>query len=145
MADHEHRPTERFEFVEEPTLGRLVEVVGGFVQHHRLGLLVEHAHQVDSPALTTREGGEVLEQQVLFESKSVGQSRHFGLGLVAAALAELLLQRGEAGDRLVGRIRRQRVAGVLHVGVERVDATGREHVAEPDRLNTEAAGNGLLG
>ena len=92
VADHQHGPAERLEFVEEPTLGGLVEVIGGFVEHHRLGLLVEHAHQVDPSALTPRERGEVLEQEVLFETEAVGESGHLGFGLVPPALAELFFQ-----------------------------------------------------
>ena len=94
-----------------------------------VGLLVEHAHQVDAPALAARERVEVLEQEVLLEPQSGGQARDLGLGLVATALAEVRLERGEALDGLLGRIGRQRVAGVLHVGVELVEAARREHVA----------------
>ena len=86
VADHEHRAAELFELVEEPALGRFVEVVCRFVQHHRLGLLVEDAHQVDAATLATRERTEIFEQQVLLEAESVGETRDLRLGLVASAL-----------------------------------------------------------
>ena len=145
VADHEHRAAEAFEFVEQPPLRRLVEVVGRFVEHHGLGLFVEHPHQVDASALTARERVEVLEQEVFFESESRGEARHLGLGLVTAELAELLLERGEAQDGLLGGVGRELVASVLHIGVEDVEPARREHVTQPDGLHAETAGHGLLG
>jgi len=53
VANDDHGTGELFEFVEEPPLGRFVEVVRWFVEDHRFGLLVEHPHQVDAAALST--------------------------------------------------------------------------------------------
>ena len=36
------------------------------------------------------------------------------------------------------------MARVLHVGVESVDAARRQHVREPDRLDAQSPGDGLL-
>ena len=92
MTDHEDRSTKLLQLIEEPAFGRFVQVIRRFVEHHGLGLLVEHAHEVDPSALATGERTEVFEQEVLLEAEAVGEARDFGLGLVTAALAELLLR-----------------------------------------------------
>jgi hypothetical protein len=51
----------------------------------------------------------------------------------------------EALDRLVGRVRRQFVTRVLHVGVELVESACRQDVGESDRFDAQSAGHRLLG
>jgi hypothetical protein len=138
-------PRNCLQLVEEPPFGGLVKVIGRFVQHHRLGLLIEDAHQVHAPALSAGERGEVLEQKILFESEPVGQTSHFGLGFVATAFTELLFERGEARDGLVGRIGRQSVAGVLHVRVQTVNPSRRQDVRQSNRFDAESPKDRLLG
>ena len=145
VADHEHGAAKALELVEEPALRRFVEVVRGLVENHRFGHLVEHAHQVHAAALAARQGAQVLEQQSLVESQARGEPCHFGLGLVAAALTKRLFKFGEALDGLFGRISGERMAGVLHVGVELIEPPRRQDVREADRLDAEAPRNRLLG
>ena len=95
-------------------------MVRRFVEDHGGGLFVEHAHEIDSTALTAGERVEVLQEKVLFEAQPGGEARHFGLRLVAPALAKLLFERGESLDRRLSWIGGEFVARVLHVGVELV-------------------------
>ncbi len=91
MAHDEQRAPEAGELVEQPTLSRPVEVVGGLVEDHELGLLEEHAHEVDPASLPAREGLDVFEEEFLAQAEAVREARHDRLRLVAAVALELLL------------------------------------------------------
>ena len=140
VAHHEEGAGEAGQLVEQPALGRAVEVVGRLVEDHQLGLLEEHPHEVDTAALAARELVDVLEQQLLAEAEAVGQAGHDRLGLVAAVRLELLLQVGEELDVLLGGVVGHGVAGRAEGVVEDVEAPGREDVREPGGLEPEAAG-----
>ncbi len=145
VAHDEQRAPEAGELVEQPTLGRPVEVVGGLVEDHELGLLEEHADEVDPAPLATGEGLDVLEEEFLAQAETVGQARHDRLRLVAAVALELLLQVGEQLDVLLARLVGQRPARCAESVVEYVEAAGREDVGEPGRLQTEPSGHRGLG
>ena len=145
VAHDEQRAPEAGELVEQPTLSRPVEVVGGLVEDHELGLLKEHAHEVDPASLAAREGLDVFEEEFLAQAEAVGEARHDRLRLVAAVALELLLQIGEQLDVLLARLVGQRPARRAECVVEHVEAAGREDVGEPGRLQAEPAGHGGLG
>ncbi len=144
VAHHEERAVEAGELVEQPPLRRPVEVVGGLVEDHELGLLEEHAHEVDPAPLATREGLDVVEEQLLAQPEAVGQARHHRLGLVAAVALELLLQVREQLDVFLARLCGQGPARRAEGVVEHVEPAGREDVGEPRRLQAEPAGHGRL-
>ena len=89
VAHDEEGAGEARQLVEQPALGRAVEVVGRLVEDHQLGLLEQDPHQVDPAALATRQLVDVLEEQLLAQAEPVGQARHDRLGLVAAVGLEL--------------------------------------------------------
>ena len=145
VAHDEDRPGKTLELIEQPALRRPVEVVGRLVEDHQLGLLEEHPHQVDPPALAPGEGIDVLEEELLAQTEPIGQPGHHRLRLVAPVALELLLQIGEELDVLLRRVlghggtrRPQRV-------VQHIEAAGREDVGETGGLQTEAGGDGSLG
>ena len=139
------RPGEALQLVEQPALRRPVEVVGGLVQDHQLGLLEEDAHEVDAAALASRERLDVLQEELLAQPEAIGQTGHHRLGLVAAVGLELLLQVGEELDVLRRGIVGHGLACRTHGLVEHVEATGREDVGEPGRLEAEPPGHRGLG
>ena len=138
-------PGNRLQLVEQPALGRTVEMVGRLVEDHQLGLLEEHAHQVDPAALATRERVDVLEEELLAQAEAVGQAGHDRLGLVAAVGLELLLQVGEELDVLLRGVLGHGPAGRAQRVVEHVEAAGREDVGEAGRLEPEPTRHRRLG
>ena len=138
-------PGKRLQLVHEPLLGRSVEVVGGLVEDHGVRALEEDPDQVDPAALATGQALDVLEQQLLAEPEPVGQAGHGGLGLVAAVLAELLLEVGEEGDVLGGRVLGHLGPGLAEGVVQDVEAAAGEHVGEAVGLEAETVGLGHLG
>jgi hypothetical protein len=130
VADHQDGAGEALELVEQPALGRTVEMVGRLVQDHQLGLLEEHAHEVDPAPLAAREGFDVLQEELLAQTEAIGQSGHHRFGLVAPVALELLLQVGEELDVLRRRVVGHGLAGRAHRLVEHVEAAGREDVGE---------------
>ncbi len=145
VAHHEQCAGEAGQLVEQPALGRAVEVVGRLVEDEQLGLLEEHAHQVDPPALATRERLDVLEQELLAQAQAVGQAGHDRLGLVAPVLLELLLEVGEELDVLRRGVVGHAPAGIAQRIVEDVEAAGGEDVGEPGGLEPQTARHGGLG
>ena len=83
------------QLVEQPPLGREVEVIRRLVEHQRVGLLEEHPHEVDPPPLASRQRGDVFEEQALGKAQAVGQSGDAPFHLVAARHPVALLERGE--------------------------------------------------
>ena len=104
VAHDEDGAVEAGQLVEQPPLGRAVEVVGRLVEDHQLGLLEEHPHEVDPAALAAGERVDVLQEEFLAQAEAVGQSGHDRFGLVAAVALELLLQIGEQLDVLRRRV-----------------------------------------
>ena len=145
VAHDEEGAGEARQLVEQPALGRAVEVVRRLVEDHQLGLLEEHAHEVDPAALAAGERVDVLEEELLAQAEAVGQAGHDRLGLVAAVRLELLLEVGEELDVLLGGVVGHGAAGRAQRVVEDVEAAGREDVGEPGRLEPEAAGHRRLG
>ena len=92
MADDEQAAGERAQLVDQPALGRQVEMVGGLVEHHRVGRLEQHPHEVDASALASRQRGHVLEEQRLWQAEAVGQAGDLALHLVAAGGPGSLLE-----------------------------------------------------
>ena len=145
MAHDQQRAGEPGQLVEQPALGRAVEMVGRLVEDEQLGLLEEHAHQVDPPALATRERLDVLEEELLAQAQPVGQAGHDRLGLVPPVLLELLLEVGEELDVLRRGVVGHAPAGIAQRIVEDVEAAGGEDVREPGGLEAQSAGHGGLG
>ena len=106
VAHDEERAVEARQLVEQPALGGTVEVVRRLVEDHQLGLLEEHAHEVDATALATGERVDVLQEELLAQAEAVGQTGHHRFGLVAAVGLELLLQVREQLDVLLAWDRR---------------------------------------
>ena len=145
VGDEQNGPAEPLELVHQPTLGRPVEVVGGLVEDHGVGTLEEDPHEVHPAALTTRQPVDVVEQELLAEAQSVGQPGHDRLGLVAAVLAELLLEVGEELDVLEARVLGHLRAGLAQCVIEHVEPPTRQDVGEPDRLEAQPAEHRDLG
>ncbi len=144
VAHHEERAVEASQLVEQPALGRTVEVVRRLVEDHEVGLLEEHPHEVDATALATGERVDVLQEELLPQAEAVGQAGHDRFGLVATVGLELLLQVREELDVLLRRIVGHGASGRAQRVVEDVEAPGREDVGEAGRLEPEAAGHGRL-
>ena len=137
VADDEHRPPEARQLGGEPALGGEVEVVGRLVEHEGVGAAEEDAHDVDAPALPTRQGVDVVEQRFLAQPDPLGEAGDVGLEVVPAGGAEPLFEVGEAGDGLGGGIGGHRPASRVHLLVEDVEAPGGEHVGEAGGLEAE--------
>ena len=145
VAHHEQRAGEPGQLVEQPPLGRTVEVVGRLVEDEQLGLLEEHADQVDPPALATRERLDVLEEELLAQARAVGQAGHHRLGLVTPVLLELLLEVGEELDVLRRGVVGHAPTGIAQRIVEHVETAGGEDVGEPGGLEPQSPGDRCLG
>ena len=133
------------QLLHQPLLGRTVEVVGRLVQDHGVRGLEQDPDQVDPTALAARQALDVLEQELLAEAQAVGQAGHGGLGLVAAVLAELLLEVGEEGDVLGGGVLGHLGAGLAEGVVQDVEAAAGQHMGEAVGLEAEPVGFGDLG
>ena len=125
------------ELVHEPLLGAEVEVVGRLVEDHDLGLLEQHPDEIEAAALTTREIGDVLEEEVLAQAEPVGQPGDHALHLVAAVLPELLLEIREPFDGVGRRILGHGLPGPGEPVVEDVETAGGEHVGEAGGVEAE--------
>ena len=144
VAHDQEGAGEASQLVEQPPLGGTVEMVRRLVEDHQVGLLEQHAHQVDPAALAAGELVDPLEQQLLAQAEPVGQAGHDRLGLVAAVGLELLLEVCEQLDVLLGGVVGHGGAGGAQRVVEDVEAPGREDVREPRGLEPEAAGHRRL-
>ena len=144
VADDEERAVEASQLIEQPALGRAVEVVRRLVEDHQVGLLEEHPHEVDPPALAAGQRVDVLEEELLAQAEAVGQTGHDRFGLVAAVRLELLLQVREQLDVLLRGIVGHGAAGRAQRIIEHVEAPGRQDVGEAGRLEPEAAGHRRL-
>ena len=145
MAHDEDGAVEASQLIEQPTLGRTVEVVRRLVEDHQFGLLEEHAHEVDATALASGERVDVLQEEFLPEAEAVRQAGHHRFGLVATVGLELLLQVGEELDVLLRGIVGHGATGFAQRVVEDIEAAGREDVGEAGRLEPESAGDRRLG
>ena len=145
VAHDEERAGEAGQLVEQPPLGRAVEMVRRLVEDHQLGLLEQDAHQVDPAALAARQLVDVLEEELLSQAQAVGETRHDRLGLVAAARLELVLEVGEQLDVRFAGIVGQRLACCVEGLVEDVEPAGREDVGEAGGLEPQPSGHGSLG
>lgn len=120
-------PSKR-QFLHQPSLGRRVEMIGRFVEDHRVRVLEEDPHQVDPTALTTGQAAQILEKEILGQAYSVGQPGHRRLCGVATVPAELLLEIGEEGNVLGGGVLGHLSAGLAQGVVEDVESPAGQDV-----------------
>ena len=145
VADDEEGTVEARQLVEQPALGRAVEVIRRLVEDHQVGLLEEHAHEVHATALAAGQRVDVLQEELLPEAEAVGQTGHHRFGLVATVGLELLLQIREQLNVLLAGIVRHGAAGGAQRIIEDVETAGREDVREAGRLEPQPARHRCLG
>ncbi len=92
VADHDQAALVVLEELPEPGDGVGVEVVGGFVEEHRLGVGVQDAGQFHTAALTAGKRLERLVQQPVRQCEVGADRRGFGLGGVTAGRQEFGFQ-----------------------------------------------------
>ena len=125
MADDEERPGQPAELVHQPPLGREIQVVGGLVEDHRLRPLEQHPHEVDPPALTPRQRGHVLEEEVLGQPEPISQSGDVPLHLVTAQGPVALLQDAVGANAILRRRCGHGRLCLVELIVENVEPPGR--------------------
>ncbi len=145
VADDEHRPRKARQLAHEPSLGGEVEMVGRLVEHEDVGLPEQHPDDVDAPALATGQGVDVVEEDVLAQPDPLGETGDLTFEVVPPGGPVALLEVGEGGDGIGGRVRRHRAPGLVQLLVEHVEASGREHVGEPRGFEPETTGPRHLG
>ncbi|GAP54624.1 hypothetical protein AHiyo6_11890 [Arthrobacter sp. Hiyo6] len=92
MADHDQAALVVLEELPQPGDGVGVEVVGGLIEQHGLGIGVKDAGELDAAALTAGEGLQRLVQQPVRQRKVGADRRGFSLRGVAARRKELGLE-----------------------------------------------------
>ena len=141
VAHDEECAVEASQLIEQPALGGTVQVIRRLVEDHQVGLLEEHAHEVDTAPLAAGQRIDVLQEELLAQAEAVGQAGHDRFGLVAAVRLELLLQVREQLDVLLRGIVGHGAAGGAQRIIEHVEAAGRQDVGEAGRFEPEAAGH----
>ena len=139
-------PGKRDELGREPPLGGQVEMVGGLVEHERVGAAEQDPDDVDPPALATRQRVDVVEQGVLAQPDRLrpdGRCRLRGCSRPRPGSAPRG-RRSAAMASVVGSAATA-AAGLVQLLVEDVEAPGRQHVGEPGGLEPETPGFGTWG
>ena len=127
----------------EPGDGVGVEVVGGLIEEHGLGVRVQDAGQLHAAALATGEGLERLVQQPVRQGQVGADRGGLGLGRVAAGGQELGFQPVVAVHRLaldVGVLAGHLFVGHAELADGDVQAAGGQDPVAGELLHVRGAG-----
>src|ERR1700676_1928534 len=104
----------------------------------RFAVPEEPPHDVDAPALSSRQGIDVGEQDVLAEPDPLSETGDLPFEAVSARSPVSLLEIGERGDRLRGRVRAHGPLGLVQFLVEDVEPACRQHMENDGGLQPHA-------